>query len=77
MLQHISYYKSFHVYLTDDDGVPLIGEKISIMINGTAYCREVTPKGYAAFAILLQPGEYDAVYPMMEFLVKPRQLLKL
>lgn len=56
-----SYYKSLYVYLTDDDGVPLIGEKISIMINGTTYYREVTPKGYATFAILLQPGEYDAV----------------
>ena len=56
-----SYYKSLNVYLTDEDGVPLIGEKVSIMIDGTTYEREVTPKGYAALAIMLQPGEYDAI----------------
>ena len=31
------------------------------MIDGTTYEREVTPKGYAAFSIMLQPGEYDAI----------------
>lgn len=56
-----TYYKSLEVYLTDCDGVPLIGEKVSIMIDGTTYEREVTPKGYAALSIMLQPGEYDAL----------------
>lgn len=56
-----TYYKSLEVYLTDCDGVPLIGEKVSIMIDGTPYEREVTPKGYAALSIMLQPGEYDAL----------------
>ena len=56
-----TYYKSLEVYLTDCDGVPLIGEKVSIMIDGTIYEREVTPKGYAALSIMLQPGEYDAL----------------
>ncbi|MER2014359.1 MAG: hypothetical protein ABS871_06950 [Methanobrevibacter sp.] len=56
-----TYYKSLDVYLTDGDGVPLIGEKVSIMIDGTTYEREVTPKGYAALSIMLQPGEYDAL----------------
>ena len=48
------------VYLTDEDGVPLIGEKVSITINGSTYSRKVTPNGYAALSIMLQPGEYDA-----------------
>lgn len=56
-----TYFKSMNVYLTDEDGVPLIGEKVSITINGVTYSRTVTPKGYAGFAIMLQPGEYDAV----------------
>lgn len=56
-----SYSKSLKVYLTDDDGVALIGEEVSIVIDGTTYCREVTPKGYAALSIMLQPGEYDAL----------------
>ena len=56
-----TYYKSLDIYLTDEDGVPLIGEMVSIMIDGTTYVREVTPKGYAAFSIMLQPGEYDAI----------------
>ena len=55
-----TYYKSLDVYLTDGD-VPLIGEKVSIMIDGITYEREVTPKGYAALSIMLQPGEYDAI----------------
>ena len=55
-----TYYKSLEVYLTDGD-VPLIGEKVSIMIDGTTYEREVTPKGYAALSIMLQPGEYDTL----------------
>jgi uncharacterized repeat protein (TIGR01451 family) len=37
-----------NVYLTDEDGVALIGEKVSIMINGTTYWREVTPRGQGA-----------------------------
>lgn len=56
-----SYYKSLDIYLTDEDGVPLIGEKVSIIIDGTTYERVVTPKGYAALSIMLQPGEYDAI----------------
>ena len=56
-----SYYKNLDIYLTDEDGVPLIGEKVFIMIDGTTYERVVTPKGYAALAIMLQPGEYDAI----------------
>ncbi len=56
-----TYYKSLDVYLTDEDGVPLIGEKVSILVDGVVYYREVTPKGYAPFSIMLQPGEYDAV----------------
>lgn len=56
-----TYYKSLEVYLTDGDGVPLIGEKVSVMIDGTTYEREVTPQGYAALSIMLQPGEYDAL----------------
>jgi len=56
-----SYYKTLDVYLTDGDGVPLIGEKVSIMVDGAVYWREVTPKGYAPFYIMLQPGEYDAI----------------
>lgn len=56
-----TYYKSLDVYLKDEDGVPLIGEKVSIMVNGAVYYREVTPKGYAPFNIMLQPGEYDAI----------------
>lgn len=56
-----TYFKSFDVYLTDGDGVPLIGEKVSIMINGSVYYREVTPKGYAPLYIMLQPGEYEAI----------------
>ena len=36
--------------LTDSDGVPLIGKKVSIMIDGTNYEREVTSKGYAALS---------------------------
>ena len=56
-----TYHKSLDVYLTDDDGVALVGEKVSIIINGTTYVREVTPKGYASLAITFQPGEYDAL----------------
>lgn len=56
-----TYYKSMKIYLTDDEGIPLIGEKVSIEINGTVYSREVTPRGYAALAIMMQPGEYDAL----------------
>ena len=56
-----TYYKSLDIYLTDEDGVALVGEKVSIMIDGTTYYREVTPKGYAALSIMLQPGEYDAI----------------
>ena len=56
-----SYYKSLDIYLTDEDGVPLIGEMVSIMIDGTTYDRVVTPKGYASLSIMLQPGEYDAI----------------
>ena len=52
---------SLEVYLTDGDCVPLIGEKVSVMIDGTTYEREVTPQGYAALSIMLQPGEYDAL----------------
>ena len=55
-----TYFKSMKVYLTDEDGVPLIGERVSITINGSSYYRKVTPDGYAAFSIMLQPGEYDA-----------------
>ncbi len=54
-----SYFKSMMVYLTDEEGVPYIGEKVSITINGTTYSRKVTNNGYAALAIMLQPGEYD------------------
>lgn len=43
-----TYYKSLNVYLTDEDGVALIGEKVSILINGTTYWREVTPRGQGA-----------------------------
>ena len=56
-----TYFKSMNVYLTDEDGVPLIGEEVSITINGTTYSRKITSKGYAALSIMLQPGEYDAV----------------
>lgn len=56
-----SYYKSLIINLTDEEGVPYIGEKVSIKINGSTYYRKVTPKGYAALAIMLQPWEYDAV----------------
>ena len=56
-----SYFSSMMVYLTDEEGVPYIGEKVSITINGTTYYRKVMPNGYATFAINLQPGEYDAV----------------
>ncbi|WP_407421919.1 hypothetical protein [Methanobrevibacter sp.] len=56
-----SYYKNLDIYLTDEDGVALVGEKVSIMIDGTTYEREVTPKGYASYSIMLQPGEYDAI----------------
>jgi hypothetical protein len=31
------------------------------MVGGAVYYREVTPKGYASFNIILQPGEYDAI----------------
>jgi mRNA-degrading endonuclease HigB of HigAB toxin-antitoxin module len=55
-----SYFKSMIVYLTDEDGVPYIGERVSITVNGNTYYRKVTPNGYATFAINLQPGEYDA-----------------
>ena len=47
------------VYLTDEEGVPYIGEKVSITINGTTYSRKITSNGYAKFAIMFQPGEYD------------------
>ena len=43
-----TYYKSLNVYLTDEDGVALIGERVSILINGTTYWREVTPRGQNA-----------------------------
>jgi hypothetical protein len=56
-----TYYKSLDVYLTDNNGVPLIGEKVSIAVNGEIFYREVTPKGYAPFYIMLQPGEYEAI----------------
>lgn len=54
-----TYFKSMKIYLTDEDGVPLIGEKVSITVNGVTYSRTVTPEGYAALSIMLQPGEYD------------------
>jgi hypothetical protein len=54
-----SYFNSMKVYLTDEAGVPYIGEKVSITVNGITYSRKVTPNGYAGFAIMLQPGEYD------------------
>ena len=56
---HKSYFRSMKVYLTDEDGVPYIGEKVSITVDGTTYSRKVTSDGYAALAIMLQPGEYD------------------
>ncbi len=56
-----SYYTSMKVYLRNEDGIPYIGEKVSFTINGTTYARKVTPYGYAALAIMLQPGEYDVV----------------
>lgn len=56
-----TYYKSLDVYLKDNDGVPLVGEKVSIEVNGTVYERTVSPRGYASLAITMQPGEYDAL----------------
>ena len=56
-----TYHESLDVYLTDDEGVFLVGENVSIVIDGITYIREVTPKGYASLAITFQPGEYDAV----------------
>ena len=56
-----TYHESLDVYLTDDDGVSLVGENVSIMVDGITYVREVTPKGYASLAVTFQPGEYDAV----------------
>ena len=54
-----TYFKSMKVYLTDEDGVPLIGEKVIIVIKGIEYTRKVTSDGYASFAIMLPPGEYN------------------
>ena len=56
-----TYYKSLDVYLKDNDGVHLVGEKVSIEVNGTVYERTVSPRGYASLAITMQPGEYDAL----------------
>jgi hypothetical protein len=59
VITYKSYYKNMKIYMTDEDGVPLIGEKLSITVNGSTYSRIVTPEGYATFGIMLQPGEYD------------------
>ena len=56
-----TYYASMNVYLNDNDGNPLIGEIVVITINNDTYYRKVTPKGYAALSIMMQPGEYEAL----------------
>lgn len=49
------------VSLTDRYGVKLIGETVSITINGETYYRQTSADGFASLAINLGSGEYDAV----------------
>ena len=50
-----------NVYLKDNYGKPLIGECVSISINGMNYYRFIGDKGYASLALNLEKGEYDVV----------------
>ena len=52
--------QNLNIYLTDEYGNPLTGEKVSISINGQNYSRKITNNGYVSLAINLGAGEYDA-----------------
>ena len=49
-----------NIELKDKYGVALVGEKISISINGITYYREISQEGSASIAINLNSGEYIA-----------------
>ena len=50
----------FYVKLTDEDGNPISGQKISIDLNGMSYSRTTNDKGEASIAVSLN----SAVYPV-------------
>ena len=53
--------QGLNIQLKDKYDVALIGEKVSISINGKTYSREINQQGYASMAINLDSGEYEAV----------------
>ena len=46
-------------FLYDKSGVPLVGEKVTIQVNGQTYYREITKDGYASLAINLASEDYN------------------
>ena len=60
VLTYKCYSNILKIYLTDRSGGVLTGENVSVTVNGVTYVREVTSRGYAEFAVMLQPGVYDA-----------------
>ena len=57
--KYVGGSQNLNIYLTDEYGNPLNGEKISISINGQTYSRKIS-NDYVSFPINLGAGEYDA-----------------
>ena len=55
------YSHNLIITLTDLDGRSLVGENVSIQIGGNTYVRKINSNGFAAFVLMLDAGEYDAV----------------
>ena len=53
--------EKLNIYLKDTHGVPLVGESVSVSINGVSYSRTVSNTGLASLAINLNSGEYDVI----------------
>lgn len=50
--------QGLEVYILDKENNPLVGEKITIEINGKKYNRQIKDIGCAVLALNLDPGEY-------------------
>ncbi len=56
------YYKGperLNIYLKDSSDNPIVGESLTIKINGVDYARTTNENGIASIAINLNPGVYD------------------
>ena len=68
----VKYYKNVSRYvvaLKDVLGNPLVGKDVEFVVNGMSYVRQTGDDGVASIAINLNPGQYNIIAKLVEYII--------